>query len=190
MAVAGLLLAAGASRRFGGDDKLMAPLGGVALVSHAARALQLPQVDIRIAAASSDAVAGILRTQGFDVVMPGAGQGQSASLSAGIEAAGRAGACRVVVTLGDMPFLRGTDIAALLAMAGDQPACAWHRDAPTPPAVFPASWFPRLTGLSGDRGAGALLGDLPPERRLYLPADRLRDIDTGDDLAQAQAQMG
>lgn len=187
MTVAALLLAAGASRRFGADDKLLARLGGAALVAHAARSLHLPQVDIRIAVAASDAVAEILRDHDFRVVMVAPGQSLSASLSAGMLAVGRGPVRRAIVALGDMPFLRPGDLAALLALAGDGPASAWHMDAPTPPAVFPASWFPRLAGLSGDRGAGALLRGLAPGRRLHLPSERLRDIDTCADLAEARA---
>ena len=97
MTVAALLLAAGASRRFGADDKLLARVGGTALVAHAARSLHLPQVDIRIAVAASDAVAEILRDHDFRVVMVAPGQSLSASLSAGMLAVGRGPVRRAIV---------------------------------------------------------------------------------------------
>lgn len=182
MSLGALLLAAGQSRRFGAQDKLLADLSGAPLVSHAARLLDRPQIAHRIAVVSSDAVAALLGGMGFAVAMQAPGQPQSASLAAGIAALRSRGADRALILLGDMPFLQAGDIAALLALPADRPASAWAQDAPCPPAVFPESWFDRLSGLTGDRGAGALLRDLPPEGRLALPAQHLRDIDRPQDL--------
>jgi CTP:molybdopterin cytidylyltransferase MocA len=48
------------------------------------------------------------------------------------------------------------------------------------PAVFAASWYPRLQALSGDRGAGALLRDDPEVIVIDWP-DGAFDIDTPED---------
>lgn len=182
MSVGAVLLAAGQSRRFGPPDKLLADLAGKPLVWHAAQALLLPAIDHRVAVAASDAVADILIPLGFAVQMLPTGQPQSASLAAGIAALADLGVDRAVVALGDMPFVQSGDIAQLLAFPPDQPACVWAENAPTPPAIFPRSWFPHLTALTGDRGAGTLLRDIPAKARLSLPAGRLRDIDRPEDL--------
>lgn len=180
MSVAALLLAAGQSRRFGTADKLLADLDGRALVTHAAGALE--GVADRVAVVSSRAVADLLQPMGFRLVMQPPGQPQSASLSAGIAAIKRSGATRVVIALGDMPFIGTGDIAGLIALRDDAPGCCWKDGAPIPPAIFPASYFGRLMALTGDRGAGALLRDVPPTMRIEIPAARLRDIDRPTDL--------
>ena len=182
MTVAALLLAAGQSRRFGAEDKLLADLRGSPLVVHAARALMGAGIDLRLAVVSAQPVADLLRPEGFARLMVPPGP-QSASITAGVAELQRLGATRIVIALGDMALLLPDDIRALLALPSDQPGSAWLEDAPSPPAIFPASWFPRLLGLTGDRGAGALLRDLDAASRLAIPAPRLRDVDTPQALS-------
>lgn len=182
MTVAALLLAAGQSRRFGAQDKLLADLDGVPLVAHAARALSGAGPDLRLAVVSSASVADVLRQEGFATLTLPSGP-QSASIRAGIAELQWQGASRIVIALGDMALLLASDIRALLALPPEQPASAWLGDAPSPPAVFPASWFPRLMALTGDRGAAALLRGADMASRLMIPAPRLRDVDTPEALA-------
>lgn len=183
-----LLLAAGQSRRFGTADKLLADLEGTPLVTHAARALSGAKLDLRLAVVTSQDVAAVLQDIGFTPLMTTPGP-QSASITAGVTALQNLGATRIVIALGDMPLIAQSDIENLLAMPVDQPASAWLENAPRPPAIFPASWFKRLTELTGDRGAGALLRDLPTKARLAVPAERLRDIDTTENLQMLRASM-
>lgn len=68
MRIGALLLAAGMSRRFGPEDKLLADLNGMPMVAHAARALDLVGPDRRIAVTGSDAVGNLLSAEGFDIV--------------------------------------------------------------------------------------------------------------------------
>lgn len=180
MTVAALLLAAGQSRRFGSQDKLLAGFEGLPLVVHAARVLS--GIGLRLGVVSSVPVEGLLQGEGFTTRMIPPGD-QSASIGAGVAELQKRGASRIVIALGDMALLRPDDIAALLALPPDQPASAWLEGAPSPPAVFPASWFPRLMALRGDRGAGALLRDPGQGARLAIPAARLRDIDTPEALS-------
>ena len=69
MSLGVLLLAAGQSRRFGPQDKLLAPLAGRPVVAHALDALALPEADFRLAVVSTDQVATITRQAGFDAVV-------------------------------------------------------------------------------------------------------------------------
>lgn len=188
MTIAALLLAAGQSRRFGAADKLLADLNGSPLVIHAARALSDPNIGLRLAVVTSPDVAALLQGEGFATLMLPPGP-QSTSIAAGVAALQRQGATRIVIALGDMPLLEPGDIAALLAMPPDQPASARLEDAPCPPAIFPADWFARLTTLTGDRGAGALLRDLPPAAMLAIPAQRLCDVDTPETLRALQTRL-
>lgn len=179
---AAVLLAAGASRRFGAADKLMAPLDGAPLVTHAARTLRALPVERRFAVVSSPVVGGVLGQMGLEVVAIAPGQGQAASLVAATAALGDE--THLLVMLGDMPFLRPPHIQPLLDADPDTPH-GTAGETVLPPAIFPRAWFPRLSALSGDQGAGRLLRDLPPAAHLPLPPGVLRDIDTPADLRPA-----
>lgn len=173
----GLLLAAGASRRFGEADKLLAPLGGRPLLAHAAAAMLAAPLDVRIAVISNPAL--VLHLEGFHVVRTPPG-GQADSLRAGLAAAGTPE--RLLVALGDMPDVTAAHLARVLKTATDDGAAASHDGAAAlPPACFPRSLLPALCGLSGDRGAGSLLRGLPPERLIPAPG-LLRDVDRPEDL--------
>lgn len=182
MTTAGVLLAAGHSHRFGPGDKLLAPLRGQPLVGYAAAALRDLGPDLLIAVARSDAVADAL--DGFEIVRPPEGQGgQADSLRAGIARARDLGATRAIVVLGDMPFVTADLLRRIADSAtAHRPSAATDGTRAMPPACFPAAVFPRLLRLRGDRGAAALLRDLPPEALVPAPASALRDIDLPADL--------
>lgn len=187
MTRAAVLLAAGASRRFGAEDKLLAPLNGQPLVLHAAQVLRALPVERHLAVVSSHAVGDRLRGVGLEVITIPPGRGQAASLVAAVSRLREE--THLLVMLGDMPFLRADDVTPLLEADPDSPHGS-RRDGIGPPAIFPAAWFPRLAALTGDEGAGRLLRALPPEAHLPVPASALRDIDTPDDLARAAAGEG
>lgn len=189
MTTVAILLAAGQSRRFGPQDKLLAPLHGAPVVCAVLNTLSQVVLDRRIAVVSSPTVGALAQQHGFEAVYVPPGLPQSVSLSAGIETLGDDAAERVLILLGDMPFIRPDDLARLLAFPPDRPACAALGDTPMPPALFPRKMFAQLSRLSGDRGAGALLRAIPPERRLALSSERLMDIDTAQDLQAASRHM-
>lgn len=182
MSLGVLLLAAGQSRRFGSADKLLAPLAGRPVIARALDALALPEAAQRLAVVSTDPVAVIARQAGFGTLAVAPGLPQADSLTAGLGWLRQRGITRLLVALGDMPWLEVADMRALLNLGKDQAACAALGATPMPPALFPARMFDALAGLSGDRGAGRLLQSIPASRRLALPPERLRDIDTPADL--------
>ncbi|PRY23863.1 molybdenum cofactor cytidylyltransferase [Aliiruegeria haliotis] len=183
MSVAGLLLAAGRSTRFGAEDKLLAPFRGRLLAEWGISALRAAQVDHRLIAATSEAVAAL--APGFVHVQPPLGSGQAESLRAGVLRARALGADRLVVCLADMPFVDADLVDAVIAAAGAaQASAATDGTRRTPPACFPAAMFGRLLVLGGDRGAGPLLAHLPQEALVTVRPDVLSDIDTPDALAR------
>lgn len=178
---AGLLLAAGASRRFGPGDKLLAPLRGLPLIGHAAQALRLLTLDHRIAVIANPALAPHLA--GFDIVTI-APAAQSDSLRAGLAALDAPD--RLLIALGDMPDVTPDHLVQVLGRATDDlPSASFdgHHEGshPMPPACFPRACLPALRRLRGDQGAGRLLRDLPPAQ-LVQAAGQLRDIDRPGDL--------
>lgn len=182
MRVAGLLLAAGLSRRFGPGDKLAAPLDGVALGLHAARALAeagcAPLVAVTGTAAPDYAALG------FAVhANPAPEAGQAGSLAIGVAAARAAGAEAVLVALADMPRVSAAHLRAVIAAGhgADARVASVTGALASPPALFGRDWFDALEGLGGDRGARALLDGAV---RVAAPFAMLADVDTPDDLAR------
>ena len=174
----GLLLAAGASRRFGPEDKLLAPFAGQPLLSHAADAMRAAGLDRRIAVVSSAETAALL--DGFEIIRIAQGE-QSDSLRAGLAAAGQPD--RLLIALGDMPLVTPVLLDLVIAACTDGQASA-SRDGdgpPMPPACFPASWLPRLAELTGDQGAGRRARDLPASQMVEA-SGQLPDIDTPEAL--------
>lgn len=184
--VTGLLLAAGLSRRFGDDDKLLAPLDGVPLVLHAARTMAGLGLPRRIAVVSAPAVAALLRPLGY-AILPNDRPGDGLGASVAIGARHAAGCGGLLVMLGDMPRVSAGHLHRLLATDAPVAASTAGGGAPMPPARFAASLLPRLTTLSGRDGARALLAGAG-----LVDADprELADVDTPAALAACSSFAG
>lgn len=153
--IAGILLAAGGSSRFG-EDKLLHPLrGGTPLAVAAARTLvaALPY-SIAVVRPACPELARLLRACGLDVVVNSrAAEGMGTSLARGVAAT--ADAAGWVVALGDMPWIATETIARVAdALRGGAsivaPAYGGRRGHPV---GFAARHRAELIALRGDRGA-------------------------------------
>ena len=105
--IGAVLLAAGASTRFGGGNKLLAELGGRPLVAHAADALLGSGVDeiVVVTGRNSEQVRQILaRTAVRFAHNKGWIRGMGSSIASGLRALGSQPSGAFVVP-GDMPFL-------------------------------------------------------------------------------------
>ncbi|MEL7279887.1 MAG: nucleotidyltransferase family protein [Pseudomonadota bacterium] len=187
MTTAGVLLAAGASRRYGRDNKLTALLHGQPVICHAAQALRESEVDILIAVTHAPKTKAHLH--GFDIVAPNVKDPEhSDSLRCGVHRAKQLGAARLVVVLADMPFVTPKLINQVIAATSPTtPATATDGQNPSPPAGFPASYFDALLAITGDHGAGSVLASCPHTSFVQTSAAHLFDIDTPEALRQAQA---
>lgn len=184
MRIAGLLLAAGLSRRFGVADKLAADLHGLPLAAHAAATLG----GLGLAANILVSARVDRRWPDFTVVHnPAPELGLSRSIALGVAAAREVGGQAVLIALADMPFVSAAHYRRLIAAAHGERAIIASTDgnAAMPPALFGADWFGALESLSGDRGAGALLGDAT---LVAAPPHELADIDTPGTLDAARAR--
>jgi molybdenum cofactor cytidylyltransferase len=162
-----IVLAAGAGRRFGGR-KMLAPWRGAPLVVAAARvALAAPVAGVTVVTGADHAeVAAALRVIGdprlataFNPRWP---SGIASSLKTGLGALPSV-AERIVVFLGDMPE-PPADMAARLLRTLEQGAPAALVEVagrPGHPVAFRRSLVAALQGISGDRGARALLAAVP-----------------------------
>ncbi|MCG6967259.1 MAG: nucleotidyltransferase family protein [Chromatiaceae bacterium] len=184
--VVGVLLAAGAARRFGAA-KLLHPLpGGEAIGITAARALiaALPDV-VAVIRPGDQALHGGLDGLGLRVIEnPRAAEGIGTSIAAGVAAAPQASGW--LIALADMPFIRPATVAALAdALRGGASIVApQHAGRRGHPVGFAARWREDLCTLDGDRGARGLITAYAAALTL-LPTDDpgvLRDVDRMEDL--------
>lgn len=182
---AGILLAAGLSRRYGRDNKLLAPFQGLPLVVHAARALRRLPLGRHVAVCGlDDRVKVLLEAEGYEVVVnPVPEMGMSQSLAAGVRAI--SGAKVALICLGDMPFVPDSHLAALLSAlkAGDVVASENKDGQRSPPVAFASGHFPLLLEMTGDAGARSLIAGATTVR---ARDGALRDIDTPDDFFEAR----
>ena len=159
-----ILLAAGASRRMAGTDKLLGRISGQPLVARSAAACLASRAErvLAVVRDQNSAVAAILADLGVETaVNPRADHGMAGSLVAGLEAAGD-GAAGYLVALADMPEIAARDINRLID--GFDPALArtvWQATTPDRqpghPVLFHPSLVPELLCLTGDFGARDLI---------------------------------
>jgi molybdenum cofactor cytidylyltransferase len=171
--LAAIVLAAGFSRRMGGENKLLKPLGGKPLVRHALETvarLGLGQL-IVVLGETADEIAPLLPPSTIAVRNPHAADGMGASLATGA-AALESRLAGVFVALGDMPFVERGDYEKLAAAfheeRGDAICVPLHQGRRGHPVLFPARCFPALAALRGDEGARHLL---------TAPGERIRAVE-------------
>jgi nicotine blue oxidoreductase len=182
--IGGLVLAAGAGRRFGGGVKQLAPLDGRPLLEHALRAVAALSPRVVVLGHAAEEVRASADLQGArPVVCAGWEEGQAASLRAGVAALGDVEAA--VVVLGDMPGVTPAAVAAVVAAwdGGADAVRATYDGSPAHPVLLARALLARAGELRGDVGFRALLDGA---RVVDAEAGHLADpgdVDTPEQLA-------
>ncbi len=186
--VTGILLAAGAGRRFGAH-KLLQPLpGGEPIAVAAGRNLIAALPDsLAVVRAGDRALAEALEAVGLRIrEHPGANDGLGTSIAAGVTAT--ADAAGWLIALGDMPWVQPATIQALAEAlgAGASLVAPIHAGTRGHPVGFAAPWRERLQALTGDRGARELIAAQTAQLVLLATTDPgiLLDVDGPADLAR------
>ncbi len=185
--VAGVVLAAGLSRRFTHGNKLLALVGGEFVVRRTVlaycQALAETIVVVGYQAAEVRSALGRL-----DITVVDAADyksGQSASLRSGVAALGPE-ARAAVIGVGDQPLLDQATITRLVETweaAPDVSAVPFYAGRRGNPVVVPSQLFAELQAVQGDRGGRQVVDrhgftkvDITPAW-IGLDVDRLEDLD-------------
>jgi len=185
--ISGILLAAGAGSRFGGE-KLLHPLeDGVAIAAHAARNLlaAMPEV-IAVVRWGDFPLYDMLEQEGCQVTMfQGAARGMGASLAHGVAQA--RGADGWVIALADMPRIAPDTIRKVIAALeeGASIVAPIRNGERGHPVGFGAQLRDELLALDGDQGARAVIERHREAVKLIECDDPgvLYDIDRKTDIA-------
>ncbi len=171
-----VVLAAGASRRMRGADKLIEQIDGVPILTRVVKAATASQASRTHVVLPPDAAARRQALSGLDVSLVtalDAAEGMAASLRAGLRRA--AGADAVIVMLADMPEVTTDHLNRLIA--GFDPntqaeICRSVSDSGQPghPVLFGQRFFESLAALTGDQGARSVVA---------AAEDYLIDVDCG-----------
>lgn len=158
--VIALLLAAGSSRRFGSDKRqARLPCGRSVLQASLETALRVFS-EVRVVLRDTDDTDALGIAATVPVVRsPQADLGMGHSLASGIAALGDSDALAVAIVLADMPWLRRETLLQLVAHADPQRIVMPVYDGQQGhPVIIGRAFWPLLEGLTGDKGAKAVIG--------------------------------
>lgn len=195
--VAAVLLAAGASTRFGPGNKLVARIGAPPLVRCVAETIAASGVAEIVVVTGADAEAIERALEGIPVRFAHTARwksGMGSSIAAGVSALGEHVDGTFIVP-GDMPLLRPQLLQSLRTAFEREGALrivypATPEGAQRNPVLWPRRHFPLLTALGGQAGAKSLLKRFSDSCTVVTVADEsiFADVDTLGDLAVARAR--
>jgi molybdenum cofactor cytidylyltransferase len=184
--IVGVLLAAGASRRFG-SDKLMHRLSDDMPMAVTAAENLRPACDHAVAVVRPQqrALADLLHSRGWQIVRcPEAALGMGHSLAAGVAAS--ADASGWIIALGDMPFI-ASNIHRTVGehlRTGATLVATQYQEQRGHPVAFGKEWLHDLKALNGEQGGQAILRQYR-QRLILVDVDDpgvVKDIDHPSDL--------
>lgn len=185
-----IVLAAGASTRFGSPKQLVRLNGRPLLHRAVSRAVAVAGQSVTVVlGANAAALAPLLRhTPATVVINRDWAEGMASSVRVGV---GRvpAAADAALLMLADQPAVTAEDLRRLIGTWRRQPQCivaAHYSGTVGVPAIFPREDFSALCALRGEAGARALLRRGGARVvRVALPSAAI-DIDTPEDLLKLQ----
>ncbi len=188
MTVAGVLLAAGSSRRMG-RPKALLPFRGTTLLHHAIETLRSTACSPRIVVVSLEVEKSCWQMKATDVALavnPDPGAGLSSSLHVALRAIeahdsaanGADSIEGILLTLVDQPLITVEHLNAILAAGAETglAATSWP-GAFGPPTFLYRSFFSSLKELRGDEGAKKILRAERAQLRLVTFPDAEMDVD-------------
>jgi CTP:molybdopterin cytidylyltransferase MocA len=195
-ALALILLAAGASSRYGSPKQLLR-IDGEALVRRAARSALECGAEVLVVTGAAAAEVGaqlddlpVARIHNADWA-----QGMGGSIACGIRQLqhGATPPAAVIVCLADQPLIGRAQLQQLIDAHHAAPAAivvADHGTTLGPPCLFPAAHFHELAALRGAQGARKVIDAHRDEVVAVAMPEAAVDIDTPDDYAVVLRSLG
>jgi molybdenum cofactor cytidylyltransferase len=183
-----IVLAAGASTRFGSPKQLVRVAGRPLLNTAVARAADVAgsAVTVVLGARAAELAPLLTHSQASIVINREWREGMASSIRAGV-ARLPASCTAVLLMLVDQAAVTAEDLERLVGAWRRQPdyiVAARYGMTTGVPAIFPRAAFPDLASLRGDVGARILL-QRNPDRVVRVPMARAAiDIDTPEDLLE------
>jgi molybdenum cofactor cytidylyltransferase len=192
LAAAGVILAAGASRRMG-HNKMLLQLEGESLLRRAARRALVAGLSPVVVVLGHDIEQARAELAGLDckvAVNPDPTGPTSGSLHKGLERLGPQVAAAVVI-LADMVLVSDQMLATLVERAGQTTrplVVSRYGDVTAPPLLFRRELFGELMSWTGE-GCGKAVVERHRDEALFVdwPQAALTDVDTPEDFEVAQA---
>lgn len=180
-----VILAAGNAVRFG-ENKLLADVGGKAMITRAFEAVPAEQLSDIAVVTQYKSVVDLADAYGIrSIINRHPELGISRSVRLGTEALqDRCGGILYLVS--DQPWLKRESVERMLEIFWEHPECIVSMSSDGKrgnPGIFPKEFFGELCSLSGDRGGRAVIAR-HPDRLILCEVDsaELIDVDTPDDL--------
>lgn len=186
--IAGVVLAAGTSTRFG-RNKLLLRMEGDSLARRAATVAWSGGLDPVVVVLGHEAHRVERELSGLPaavraIVNPDYARGVNTSLRAGIHAVPEESEAAVVL-LADMPFVTGEMVAHLVEVyrrTGAPLVVSDYDGVHAPPTLYARSLFPELGGSEGDGGGKSVVKRHAEKAiRVPWPSHRLTDVDREED---------
>jgi CTP:molybdopterin cytidylyltransferase MocA len=181
-----LILAAGASSRMEGRDKLTLPIDGMPMLATMILRAERTRAPVMVALPPNNPAraAIVADCDAAPVTVRDAHLGMGASIATGTQLRPK-GCTALMILPADMPTLEADDLIAMKEAWAKAPATAILRatgedGTPGHPVIFPAACFDALEALSGDLGAREVIArHAGPVLDIALPGRHaLLDIDT------------
>ena len=187
--IACLVLAAGLSRRFGADDKLLAEIEGRAVIDLSLAAYQSAAIDQRIAVVPPDSPLNEhCVAAGFETCTnPQPERGMGHSIACGMAALRGTDISHVLIGLADMPKRKAATVEQICRASGqaDSIALPLYKTQHGHPRLFAAQHFAQLAALDGPNGARDIIAACPDIYDVAVDDAGIGvDIDTPEDLAE------
>ena len=188
---AGVILAAGGSKRYG-RPKLLEVWRGEPIIRHVLRAAEASALAplVVVLGDHGDAVAGAVSDlPGVRLVNPHWAEGQSRSLQVGLHAVESISEAAVFL-LGDMPLIKPELISRLVERHAATLApivLPWAEGRRGNPVLFDRATFDSLHEITGDTGGRAIFDRFEAEH-VEWEAEAFFDLDAPDDLAWLDGQ--